>query len=113
MFKTDEVVEAAGNPVTYQAGIEEVTFTGRMVCIGYAKNEISFLTKLWVQKELDILGSRNATPKDFEDVILLLKSGNFPTEMVLSKVVSPEEAFLAFKEWSENPGGVFKILLEF
>ncbi len=109
----DVVVEAAGNPITYRAAIEEVAFTGRMVCIGYAKNEISFSTKLWVQKELDILGSRNATPKDFEDVISLLKKGTFPTKRVLSRVVSAEDSANAFKEWSDNPGQVFKILLEF
>ena len=109
----DVVIEAAGNPITYKAAIDEVAFTGRVVCIGYAKDEISFLTKLWVQKELDILGSRNATPKDFEDVISLLKSGKFPTENVLSRVVSAEDSADAFKQWAENPGAVFKILLEF
>ncbi len=109
----DVVVEAAGNPITYKAAVEEVAFAGRMVCIGYAKSEINFLTKLWVQKELDILGSRNATPKDFEDVISLLKTGTFPSESVLSRIVSAEESANAFKEWSDNPGAVFKILLEF
>ena len=109
----DVVVEAAGNPITYKAAVEEVAFTGRIVCIGYAKSEISFLTKLWVQKELDILGSRNATPKDFDDVISLLKTGTFPADRVLSRVVSIKDSADAFKKWSDNPGAVFKILLEF
>ena len=109
----DVVIEAAGNPITYKAAVDEVAFTGRMVCIGYAKDEICFSTKLWVQKELDILGSRNATPKDFKDVISLLKSGKFPTEHVLSRVVSARNSADAFKQWADNPGAVFKILLEF
>ena len=37
--------------------VNEVGFTGRVVCIGYAKSEVSFQTKYFVQKELDIRGS--------------------------------------------------------
>lgn len=109
----DVVVEAAGNPVTYKAGIEEVAFTGRMVCIGYAKEDISFPTKLWVQKELDILGSRNATPGDFMEVITMLQGGNFPSQEVITKVVNVEEVPEAFRQWAENPGKVFKIMVKF
>ena len=63
------VIEAAGNPITYRAAIEEVAFAGRVVCIGYAGSDIDFTTKLWVQKELEIMGSRNANPSDFESVM--------------------------------------------
>ena len=87
--------------------------TGRVVCIGYAKNDIKFTTKLWVRKELDILGSRNADTDNFKEVLSLLSSGSFPSEEVISKIVSPEEAADAFKEWSENPVKIFKILLRF
>jgi 2-desacetyl-2-hydroxyethyl bacteriochlorophyllide A dehydrogenase len=109
----DVVVEAAGNRVTYRAGIEQVAFSGRMVCIGYAKEDISFPTKLWVQKELDILGSRNATPGDFEQVINMLEKGGFPVDEVITKVVDPEDAPAAFSTWAENPGKVFKIMVRF
>ncbi len=109
----DVVVEAAGNPVTYRSGIEEVAFAGKMVCIGYAKEEVSFPTKLWVQKELDILGSRNATPKDFADVIGLLASGKFPSKEVVTRIVSPEEVPQAFMSWADDPGKVFKIMVKF
>jgi 2-desacetyl-2-hydroxyethyl bacteriochlorophyllide A dehydrogenase len=109
----DVVIEAAGNPYTYRAAIEEIAFTGRMVCIGYAKQDISFPTKLWVQKELDIKGSRNATPEDFKEVIALLKTGDFPSEEVLTRIVTPEDADDAFRAWAENPGTVFKIMVQF
>ena len=109
----DVVVEAVGNPITYKAAIEEVASTGRVVCIGYAKNDIKFTTKLWVRKELDILGSRNADTDNFKEVLSLLSSGSFPSKEVISKIVNPEEAADAFKEWSENPVKIFKILLKF
>ena len=48
-----------------QSVFEEVAFTGRVVYIGYAKEPVAYETRLFVQKELDILGSRNALPADF------------------------------------------------
>ena len=45
--------------------MEVVAFTGRVVYIGYAKEPVTYETRLFVQKELDILGSRNALPEDF------------------------------------------------
>ena len=107
------VIEAAGNPATYRTAIEEVAFAGRVVCIGYAGTEVSFSTKLWVQKELEIMGSRNANPSDFEAVIKYLKSGQVDENILISKTVSPADAPVAMKEWSEAPGRIMKILVQF
>ena len=76
-FGVDVVIEAVGSPATYVMAIEEVSFTGRVTYIGYSKTEVSFQTKLFVQKELDIRGSRNALPSDFRAVINYLKAGNY------------------------------------
>jgi len=107
------VIEAAGNPITYKAAIDEVAFAGRVVCIGYAKDEIAFPTRLWVQKELEISGSRNANPSDFEAVIKYLKSSGLDETILISKIVKPLDAPNAMKEWSENPGAILKILVAF
>jgi threonine dehydrogenase-like Zn-dependent dehydrogenase len=108
----DVVVEAAGNPITYRAAVEEVAFTGRVVCIGYAGSEVSFATKLFVQKEMDIMGSRNATPEDFRAVISYLERGSFPLDKMITRKVKPEAAAEAVQAWSEDPGKVMKILLD-
>lgn len=112
-YGVDVVIEAVGSPVTYVMAVNEVGFTGRVVCIGYAKSEVSFQTKLFVQKELDIRGSRNATPADFRAVINCINKSNFPIEKFISNVVNPEGAADAMKAWSENPGKVFRILVKF
>ena len=109
----DVVIEAVGSPVTYVMAVNEVGFTGCVTCIGYAKSEVAFQTKLFVQKELDIRGSRNATPADFRAVINCINTGRYPVEKFISRVVKPEQAAEAMKEWSENPGKVFRILVEF
>lgn len=107
------VIEAAGNPLTYKAAIDEVAFAGRVVCIGYAATEVAFQTKLWVQKELEIMGSRNANPSDFDAVIRYLKAKKPDTNLLISKIVSVEEAPAAMKAWSESPGKVMKVLVKF
>lgn len=71
----DVVIEAVGSAPTYVMAVQEVAFTGRVVYIGYAKSDVSFQTKLFVQKELDIRGSRNALPEDFRAVVRYLQQG--------------------------------------
>lgn len=109
----DVVVEAVGSASTYRMAIDKVAFTGRVVCIGYAKQDIALTTQLFVKKELDIRGSRNATPTDFEDVIRYLRGGFCPTDRLISAVVTPQEAADAIQHWHEAPGKVFRILVKF
>ena len=112
-FGPDVIIEAVGNPFTYQMAVNEVAFTGRVACIGYAKSDVTFQTKLFVQKELDIRGSRNATPMDFLAVIRYLERGTAPIDQLITKVIKPEEALETMQWWSENPGKVFRILVKF
>lgn len=107
------VIEAIGAPATFRAAVEVVAFTGRVVYIGYAKEPVSYETRLFVQKELDILGSRNALPEDFRQVIRMLEAGKFPIDDSISLIVSPEEAAYALAEWSTHPDKFTKIMVDF
>lgn len=107
----DVVIEAVGTPATFRAAVEEVAFAGRVVYIGYAKEPVSYESRLFVQKELDILGSRNAQPDDFHAVIKLLESRRFPVDQAVSMVVPLEEAAHALRRWSDNPSHFKKIMV--
>jgi threonine dehydrogenase-like Zn-dependent dehydrogenase len=107
------VIEAVGSVPTYQAAITEVAFSGRVVCIGYSKNDVTFQTALFVKKEINIHGSRNAMPSDFEAVIRYLQRGTCPKDELISAVVKPENALHAMQKWVEAPGRVFRILVDF
>ena len=112
-FGPDVVIEAVGSTPTYQMAVNEVAFTGRVICIGYAKTEVSFQTKFFVQKELDIRGSRNAQPSDFRAVIHYLERGICPVDRLISREVTPEDAPLAMQQWAAQPGKTFRILVRF
>jgi threonine dehydrogenase-like Zn-dependent dehydrogenase len=107
----DVVVEAIGLPQTFRAAVEEVAFTGRVVYIGYAKEPVAYETRLFVQKELDILGSRNALPEDFREVIRMLDEHRFPVEDAVSSIVSIDEVPSVLADWSANPARFSKIMV--
>lgn len=107
----DVTIEAIGLPQTFRAAVEEVAFTGRVVYIGYAKEPVAYETRLFVQKELDVLGSRNALPEDFRQVIRMLEEHRFPVDDAVSSIVPIEEAPDALRAWSDNPVRVTKIMV--
>lgn len=109
----DVVIEAVGAPATYVMAVEEVAFSGRVVCIGYSASPVTFQTKLFVQKELEIRGSRNALTEDFVAVLRYMERGTCPVDELVSGCVRPEEAREAVEEWSRNRGKVFRILVGF
>lgn len=108
----DVIIEAVGSAYTYRTAVDEVAYTGRVVCIGYAKSPVEFNTGIFVRKEIEILGSRNCTD-EFPEVIKYLEGGKFPVSNVISKVVSIDAAGKALADWAENPKGITKIMVDF
>ena len=109
----DVVIEAVGSPFTYNLAVGEVSFAGRVVCIGYSPMPVTFQTKLFVQKELDIRGSRNALPEDFMAVKEYMKRGSCPVDTLVSAIVVPEQAADILAYWNTHRGDVFRLLVEF
>jgi len=110
----DVVIEAVGNAFTQNQAVNEVAFTGRIVFIGYAKGGTEFVTKLFVQKELDIRGSRNAKPADFRAVIHYMQQNrDYPKDELISAVATPQTAIDAMRQWAAAPAKVFRILVGF
>lgn len=106
------VIEAVGLPATFRAAVDEVCFAGRVVYIGYAKEAVSYETKYFVMKELDIRGSRNATRQNFSDVIQVLESGRYPVAETITRCVPFAEAGAALASWAADPSRVTKIHVE-
>ncbi|MBE2214469.1 MAG: zinc-binding alcohol dehydrogenase family protein [Opitutaceae bacterium] len=106
------VIEAVGTPQTFVSAVEEVCFAGRVVYIGYAKAPVSYETKYFVMKELDIRGSRNSTGEDFRAVVEMLEAGRYPVDETITRTVPFAEAGRALAAWAENPGVITKIHVE-
>lgn len=104
-------IEAIGLAQTYRLAIDAAAFGGRVVYIGYAKEEIGFNTADFVRKELDILGSRNAL-RVFPSVIEMLKKRERPFAEMISRVYPFAQAGTAFADWHAAPGEITKILVD-
>ena len=107
----DVVIEAVGIPSTYLLAVEEVAHTGRVVYIGWGKEPVSYETRHFVHKELDIMGSRNSL-NEFPAVIDMLSNETFPVDATISMTVPFSEAGNALRRWSEAPQSITKILVE-
>lgn len=108
----DVVIEAIGLPETFRASVEEVAFTGRVVYIGYAKQPIDYETSLFVQKELDILGSRNALPEDFTKVLQMLEAKRFPVDRAVTSIIPFQDVPEIFQQWDKSPEQFTKIMVQ-
>jgi L-galactonate 5-dehydrogenase len=108
----DVVIEAVGHPDTFVSAVTEVAVAGRVVFIGYAKAPVTFDTTQFVRKELDVLGSRNATADDFRGVIAMLRDGRFPVADAVTRVVPLDAAGDALAAWDADPGAVTRIHVE-
>lgn len=108
----DVVIEAVGLPETFVGAVTEVAYAGRVVYIGYAKAPVSYETKHFILKELDIMGSRGSTPDDFRSVIQMLLGGRYPICETITRSVSFDQACEAMIEWDANPAAITKIQVE-
>lgn len=108
----DVVIEAVGAPETFTAAVDLVGQCGRVVYIGYAKHAVSYDTKRFITKEIDIRGSRNAMRSDFDDVVSWLKRHPDAADTIISAVVPLEQAPETLMEWDKNPGDFTKILVQ-
>ena len=106
------VIEAVGLPATFRAAVEEVAFAGSVTYIGYAKAPVEYETKLFVQKELAIRGSRNATPQNFRRVLDFARRGLFPIGKMLTKAYGFNDAGQALVDWDAAPGKVCRFAVK-
>ena len=107
----DVAIEAVGLPKTYRQALDAVCYAGRVVYVGYAKEEVCYDTTHFVRKELDIRGARNAL-RVFPAVIQMLAERQQPFQELITKVYPLDQAGQAFQDWDADPGSVAKILIE-
>ncbi|MBI9104452.1 MAG: zinc-binding alcohol dehydrogenase family protein [Spirochaetales bacterium] len=108
----DLALEAVGFEGTYVQAIDVVSYAGRVVYVGYANGPVTYETKKFLLKELDICGSRGSEAEDFMDVIDMLEEDVIDINLLITRVVPFNEAGEAIAAWSENPGAVTKLILD-
>jgi threonine dehydrogenase-like Zn-dependent dehydrogenase len=106
----DVVIEAVGTAATYRLALEVVASCGRVVCLGWVKGDVALEARHIVAKEMEILGSRNATD-EFADVIALFESRAIDPLRLVTHRVTLDAAPTMLTEWARQPAAVGKVLV--
>jgi threonine dehydrogenase-like Zn-dependent dehydrogenase len=103
-------IEAIGLPATFRLAVDAVAYAGRVVYVGHAKDEVTYDARLFVAKELDILGARNALLV-FPTVLRMLEERAVPFGEMITRVYPFEQAAQAFADWDAAPARFTRILI--
>lgn len=107
------VFDASGHKGALESGPNYMSHGGKFVLVGLSKGELTFHHPSLHAKEASVLCSRNATLEDFEHVISILKTGEFPIDSFITHEVRFEDMISNFDAWTNPESGVIKAMVKF
>jgi len=108
----DIVIDATGNASSMETGFDYVAHGGTYVLVSVVRETISFADPKFHAREISLLGSRNATRQDFDEVFRAMRDGHVPTPALATHRASLEESPSRFVEWLKPETGVIKAIIE-
>ncbi len=105
------VIDATGSNQSMGHALNYVGFTGRLVYVGITTQELSFGHPLMHRREMTLLGSRNAHPKDFTRIIQLIEDGRIDTQPWITHRAKFDDMIAAFPSWLKPESGVIKAVV--
>jgi len=106
------VIDATGNAQSMSNALNYVAHTGTLVYVGITMGEVTFPHKLLHAKEMNLLSSRNALPKDFGRIIQLIEDGQIDTNPWITHRTSFNELPGVFDSYTKPETGVLKAIVE-
>jgi 2-desacetyl-2-hydroxyethyl bacteriochlorophyllide A dehydrogenase len=107
------VFDATGHKAALELGPQYLSHGGRYILVGLSKGELVFQHPQIHAKEASILCSRNATLEDFERVISVLESRQFPVASYITHNVVCEDMIAEFENWLNPETGAIKVTVDF
>ena len=108
----DTVFDATGNAKAMEAGFELVAHGGSYVLVSVVKAEISFADPEFHKREMTLLGSRNATREDFEQVVSCLENGSVNANAMITHRGALLDLPTLLPQWCKAESGVIKAVVE-
>jgi 2-desacetyl-2-hydroxyethyl bacteriochlorophyllide A dehydrogenase len=106
------VFDATGSLTAIQNGFKFLAHGGRYVLVGLQKGDISFSHPEFHKREATLMSSRNATRKDFEQVIRSIRQRAFDPLVMITHRSKFEDAAAQFPQWLKLPELVVKVMIE-
>ncbi|ULO10221.1 zinc-binding alcohol dehydrogenase family protein [Paenibacillus sp. 19GGS1-52] len=106
------VFDATGNQRSMTDAFRYVGHGGKLVYVGLVREEITFNDPEFHKREMTVMGSRNATLEDFDQVMAALKSGSIHVEPYITHRVPFGEMIAHFDSWLLPEEKVIKAMVE-
>jgi 2-desacetyl-2-hydroxyethyl bacteriochlorophyllide A dehydrogenase len=106
------VIDATGNAAAMQRGFGFVGHGGRYVLVSVVRDQIAFSDPEFHKRETTLLGSRNAQPEDFAEVVRQMIAGRVPTRALNTHRGPLEDAPALLRQWLRPDAGVIKAIVE-
>ena len=107
----DVVFDATGAPKAMEAGFAYVGHGGTYVLISVVGADITFSDPEFHKRETTLLGSRNATPEDFDAVVAAMRAGQVPTKALNTHAATLAQLPDVLPGWMEPQAGVIKAIV--
>jgi 2-desacetyl-2-hydroxyethyl bacteriochlorophyllide A dehydrogenase len=107
------VIDATGNPHSMAQALSYAGFTGRVVYVGITQQEVSFPhAPIMHRRELTLLASRNALPRDFPRIIRLIEQHQIDTRPWITHQAEFSGMMEVFPTWANPETGVIKAMVQ-
>lgn len=106
------VFDATGNSEAMVAGFGWVAHGGTYVLVSVVSADITFSDPEFHKRELSLLGSRNATREDFEQVVSCLRDGSAVALAMVTHRCALTDLPEIFPQWTRPGSGVIKAIVE-
>ncbi|MDP9172761.1 MAG: zinc-binding alcohol dehydrogenase family protein [Planctomycetota bacterium] len=107
------VIDATGNPPSMMRDFELVAHGGRLTFVGLFQGDVTFNDPNFHRRELTLLASRNARPRDFERIIELVETGKIDTTPWITHRVEVDGLVDTLPKWLDPAANVLKAIVEF
>jgi 2-desacetyl-2-hydroxyethyl bacteriochlorophyllide A dehydrogenase len=106
------VIDATGNPNSMMKSFDFPAPGGRMVFVGLCQGDICFNDANFHRRELTLMASRNALPKDFTKIIQLISSNRIDTMPWITHRPRLDEVVDVFPALLRQDTNVVKAMIE-
>ena len=106
------IIDATGNLNAINDGFQLMGHGARYVLIGLQKDNISFSHPEFHKREGTLMSSRNATRKDFEQVISYIRNGIIRPAPYITHRVHFDKVIEEFETWLRPESAVVKVMVE-
>lgn len=106
----EAMIDCTGSPFVIKNMHNYVCHGGRIALVGWPHNPVEINTVRCMQKELDVLPSRNSNAQ-FPTAIEMIDSGEIPVDEFISATIQLDEVEQTIQKMIENPEHYLKVLV--